>query len=336
MEPIILAGDVGGTKTNIGWFALRAGRLETVREERYSTQEASGLGEIIDDFQQDGPQPAAACFGVCGPVDGEGVAHMTNVPWKASQAEVEERTGVRAELVNDLVAMAYGVLALDEDSFEVLNPGRADVRGNRAVIAAGTGLGEAILFRDSGGWIPIPSEGGHADYSPTSEIEIELLKHLMRIYGRISSERVLSGPGIVNIFNFLRDKKSHVPPHWLTAELERRDPAAVVTEAALAGKSQMCELALDLFVRAYGAEAGDLALIALATGGVYLGGGIAPRILKLLKGEAFLGSFFNKGRLSRMMSEIPVKVLMEPRAPVFGAAYHAAQLAGWDVAPLPG
>lgn len=326
---MILAGDIGGTKTVIGLFKETDARLQTVREETFPSHRYGGLEAILDQFlgRTSRPSLRAACFGVAGPVV-EGKSKATNLPW-----ELDERTLAGAlqvswvKLLNDLEAAAYGMLHLTPTDLYVLQPGLPR-RGNTAVIAAGTGLGEAILYWDGAHYHPMATEGGHADFAPRSDLEIELLRYLEREFGHVSYERLLSGPGLFNIYRFLRDSNFAPEPEWLQKRIAEGDPGTVISEVGLAGEDPLCTKALELFCAVYGAEAGNLALKALAIGGVYVGGGIAPKILPKLQDGTFTSAFTDKGRFAEFLRSIEVKVALNPRAPLIGAAHYAFTLSG--------
>lgn len=328
MNPLILAGDIGGTKINIACFALEQGLLKPVVEETYHTASFTDLESLLTHFLGTrAGAVAAACFGVAGPIK-NGRAESVNIPWKLIDTAVLRRHLLteKVDLLNDMMAMAYGTMVIPEEKIFALNQGDPSVRGNAALIAAGTGLGEALLHWDKDHWEPSPSEGGHADFAPTTELEIGLLRYLQEIHGRVSYERILSGPGLFNIYRFLRDTGRGEQPDWLAERLAAEDPGAVITEAALTGKSALCEKAVEVFVHVYGAEAGNVALRSLATGGVFIGGGIAPKILPILRQETFLEAFTNKGRLRYLLETIPVRVILDPKVALYGAAYHASLL----------
>jgi len=326
MSPLLLAGDIGGTKINLACFSTEP--LAPILEKTYWTADYDSLESLLSDFL--GPRAGevrAACFGVAGPVK-DGRVELTNVRWPA----IDERT-IRAHLgldavavLNDMMAMAYGALVLPAEKLFVLNPGSPDAVGNAALIAAGTGLGEALMHYDGKNWQPSPSEGGHTDFAPLSEIEIDLLRYLQNEFGHVSYERILSGPGIYNIYRFLRDTGRGGEPAALAERFAREDPSAVISELALAGKVPICEQTLEIFVHLYGAEAGNMALKGLATGGVFIGGGIAPKILPMLRRPPFMQGFRDKGRFCELLEKIPVKVILEPKAPLYGAAHYASLL----------
>ena len=329
---MILAGDVGGTKVHMALFDFVDGKLECSRDELYAAKEYSGLEEIVKQFLG-ASKVSAACFGVPGPVR-DGRLRLTNLPWTLDSRELSVSLGIQhVFLINDLEANGYGVAELSADQIYTLSEGDSSQIGNRALIAAGTGLGEALLIWNGRSHTPYPSEGGHADYAPRNEDEIDLLRFLKQKYnGRISQERVVSGTGLSNIYEFLREVRGLDEPAWLAARVAAEDPNAVITELALAAKSEICEKALDMFVSAYGAETGNLALTLLSVGGVYIGGGIAPRILEKLKDGTFLKAFTGKGRLSQLLINMPVRVILESRAALLGAAAYAearaAELSG--------
>ena len=324
---IILAGDVGGTKTALALFETSGRGPVLVREDTLSSQEHPTLEAAIERFLSAGPRPtiAAACLGVAGPVvDGRCVA--TNLPWV-----IDERTLAAAipascvKLLNDLEVAAHGVLSLPDTELRTLQQG-VGRRGHMVLVAAGTGLGEALIVQDGERRIVIASEGGHADFAPRDDVEEDLLRFLRKEFGRVSLERILSGPGLFNVYRFLRDTGWARESAAIAARMRDENPSAVISELALAGSDAMCAKALDIFVSVYGAEAGNLALKAMAVGGVYVGGGIAPRILPRLTTGVFTAAFRDKGRLASLMETIPVHVALNPRAPLLGAAQVAATL----------
>src|SRR5271165_968624 len=329
---MILAGDVGGTKVHLALYDFTEGKLDYRREERFAAKEYSGLEVIVKEFIG-GDKPYAACFGVPGPVRA-GRLRLTNLPWTLDSRELAEELGIpHVFLINDLEANGYGIAELQPDQIYTLSEGDPSQIGNRALIAAGTGLGEGLLMWNGRMHVPYPSEGGHADFAPRNEDEIDLLRFLKQKYnGRISFERVVSGMGMTNIYDFLRDVRGMEEPAWLRDRMIEEDPNAVITELALAAKSEICERALDMFVSAYGAEAGNLALKVLSIGGLYIGGGIGPRILEKLKDGTFMKAFTDKGRLSQLLINMPVRVILESRAALLGAAAYAearaAELSG--------
>ena len=324
---LLLAGDVGGTKTAISLFEARAPGPRLVREASFHSGEFESLQAVVRRFLGAGPpvRVAAACFGVAGPVvDGRCVT--TNLPWQVDEQGLGRAIPApRVRLLNDLEAAAHGVLTLPPRDLERLQGGKAR-KGNMVLIAAGTGLGEAMLVWDGARHRVVPSEGGHADFAPRSDLEVDLLRFLRKEFGRVSYERVLSGPGLHNIYRFLRETGYAPEPVWLTDRLRIGNPAAVISEVALAGGHPLCVTALELFVSIYGSEAGNLALKALAVGGVFVGGGIAPKIRAKLTDGTFLAASADKGRYRDLMASIPVRLVLNPQAPLLGAAHVARDL----------
>ncbi len=330
---MILAGDVGGTKVHLALYDFTNGQLKYTRDEPYAAKEFHGLEEIVKLFLG-AEKVTSACFGVPGPVR-DGRLRLTNLPWTLDSRELATDLGIQhVFLINDLEANGYGIAELTADQIYTLSEGDPSQIGNRALIAAGTGLGEGFLAWNGRMHVPYPSEGGHVDYAPRNEDEIDLLRFLQQKYnGRISFERVVSGMGMTGIYDFLREVKGVEEPVWLAAKMaEANDPNSVITEMGLAAKSELCAKTLDMFVSAYGAEAGNLALKVLSVGGLYVGGGIAPRILEKLKDGTFMKAFTDKGRLSQLLINTPVRVILESRAALMGAAAYAearaAELSG--------
>lgn len=327
MKRLVLAGDVGGTKTHLGLFKHDAGALELVREHRYSTADFDSLEAVCADFVGAGAPVNAACLGVPGPVI-DGRAQATNVPWQLSSGALSRAlNAVPVRLINDLTAMAYGMVHLKPAESAVLH--RAEnppAHGNIAVLAAGTGLGESALVWEGDKYYAVASEGGHSDFAPHGAEQIELLRFLGAEFGHVSYERVLSGPGLWNIYRFLRRDSRAKEPAWLSAQISAGDASAAVSEAALAGRDPVCVHALTTFCDIYGSEAANLALKVLALGGVYLGGGIAPKILPMLAAGAFVRGFLAKGRLNEILKRIEVRVSLNPATGLLGAAHCAAAM----------
>jgi glucokinase len=332
---VILAGDIGGTKTNLGLFEAAEGATRMIRSAKYRSRDFPGLAAIITRFLEEGGAPApaesirAACFGIPGPVI-DNRASTPNLAWLVDGAAISAETGIPSVvLVNDLVATAEGISLLDESEVAVLQSGAPGVDGNRVLVAAGTGLGMALLPRIGDRWVPIPSEGGHADFAPRTEEEVGLMRYLRERFGRVSVERVVSGPGLFNIYSYLRDAH-RIPESPAVREAIARgdDPARVIGENALSTPAacDLCSRAMDLFVAAYGAVAGNLALTGTAIGGVYLGGGIAPKILPRLKTGLFLQTLEAKGRFVPYLERVAVRVILNDRAALLGAARHASLL----------
>jgi glucokinase len=321
---MILAGDIGGTHTRIAIFEQASSTLKMMLERVYPSRDHKSLDEIVSLFLSNEHVTAdRACFGIAGPVL-HGRVSTPNLAWVVDAIQLAKKIGIQSVwLINDLQAHASGIDDLAPADFVALN--KVDVAiGNAALIAAGTGLGEAGLYWDGQRRWPFPCEGGHADFAPRNDLEMDLLRYLIMKFGRASYERVLSGPGLQNIYNFLAAAGKEQEPQWLKDELQQAvDPAAVISEHALDGKAPICERVLDIFVSIYGAEAGNLALKLMATGGVFLSGGIAAKILPKLTGPAFMQAFISKGRLQPMMETIPVKVIVNDRVGLIGAARYA-------------
>jgi glucokinase len=321
---MILAGDIGATNSRLAFFSERGGRLEFVVEATYPSQDHANLETIVQQFVSAHNLPIdMACFGIAGPVR-HGRSDTTNLPWDVDAEELARALRLRTVgLLNDLEAHAYGIAMLAPEDFVVLNQGAANAAGNAAVIAAGTGLGEAGLYWDGQQHHPFAGEGGHASFAPIDPVQMELLTFLRHEFGQVSWERVLSGPGLHNIYRFLRDTGRGEEPDWLAGQMRQLDPSAVISQAALAGTSALCRQALDLFVTLYGAEAGNLALKLMATAGVYVGGGIAPKIIQKLTDSTFLDAFVAKGRLKPLLQQIPVRIIMNDKVALLGAARFA-------------
>jgi len=322
---MILAGDIGGTKAQLALFPPGAAPRSPAVEARVPTNGSSSLDVLLRDFvERSGLQPARCILGIAGPVAANRRI-TTNLPWQVDGDALGAELGFPVTLLNDLEATGWGLATLGPDDLLTLHAGTA-APGNRALIAAGTGLGEAILHWDGATWTPMASEGGHTDFGPRDTLEEELLHWLRGKYGRVSYERILSGPGLVDLYRFFRETKRGAEPAEVATRFDSApEPAAVVTETALDGSCERARLVLETFAAIYGAEAGNLALKALALGGVYVGGGIAPRLLPVLTRGGFAHAFFDKGRLSPLLSRIPVAVVLDPKTAVWGAAAYARQ-----------
>lgn len=319
----ILAGDVGGTKVHLALYSFAKGKLEHIRDRQYPAKEFSGLEEIAKQFLG-ADRPGVACFGGAGPVC-DGQLRITNLPWTLDSRKLAISLNIdQVFLINDSEANGYGIAELSPEQICILNEGTGRPTGNRALVAAGTGLGEVYLVWNGRSHVPYPSEGGHVDYAPRNDDEIDFHRYLRQKYNaRISYDRVISGSGLTNFFEFLRDVRGMETPAWLKERVSVEDTNAVISELALAGKSAICEKALDMFVSAYGAEAGNLALKTLSVGGLYVGGGIAPRILQKLKDGTFMKAFTAKGRLSEVLIDMPVQIILDSRAALLGAGSYA-------------
>jgi glucokinase len=322
---MILAGDIGGTHSRLAFFDLSNGGYHLVSVSVFPSREYRGLDEIVNRFVSDSQlHPDAACFGIAGPVR-NGRVETSNLPWIVESKQLARELKLETTLlINDLEASAWGIATLEAKDIVPLNPGKANAVGNQGVIAAGTGLGEAGLYWDGSEHRIFACEGGHVDFAPRTELETELLRYLVARFGHVSYERVLSGPGLVNVFHFLRDSGRGTQPQWLCEEMAEGDAAAAISRAAIEGRCGLCEQALDLIVSVYGAEAGNLALKLMATGGIYLAGGIAPQILPKLSGLLFLQAFGSKGRMQPLLESIPVSVITNDKTALRGAARCAA------------
>lgn len=320
---MILAGDIGGTKTLLGLFDPAGGRPAPVHTYAYATLAHKDLTAIITTFLRDslvrGIAPTSACFGVAGPVIDDS-AELTNVPWRVDARVVARAFGLRrVSLLNDLEAMGYSVPVLEESEVLVLQKGHAVAGGNKALIAAGTGLGEALLHNVHGRFIPSASEGGHADFAARTEREMTLVRDLTARYGRADVEHVISGRGLINIHRHM-----HRGPCAAGVSLDDPDAPAAMSSAAIEQRCASCVQTLDLFVDAYGAEAGNLALRGVTTGGMFVGGGIAPKILPLMTAGGFMRAFRAKAPLEPMLDGMPVKIILNAEAGLLGAAVFAA------------
>jgi glucokinase len=322
---MILAGDIGGTNTRLALIEAKNGGMQILFEKTFPSRERTSLEATLVEFLSlQNCDLTRASFGIAGPVR-NGRCEATNLPWVVDSKTVAKQLRLkRVGLINDLVANAYGIALLESKDFVILNKGARDAKGNRAIISAGTGLGEAGMYWDGEVHRPFPSEGGHTDFAPRNHLEIELLNYSMSHYRRVSYERLVSGPGLVHVYQFLRDTGKGEEPPWLADQMRHGDPAPIISQLALDGKSPLCRQALELFVSLYGAEAGNLALKLMATGGVYLGGGIAPKIISKLREPAFMNAFTAKGRMRPLLQDIPVRVIMNPKTALLGAARHAA------------
>ena len=325
--PLVLAGDIGGTKTNIGLFYKGPKGPQLKVMEQFSSPESPDLETIIDRFRHSHPaRITAACFGIAGPVV-NGRCKTTHLPWNVSEEHLKKRFGwSRVQLINDLIATALAVAVLPRRDFLALNAAKPQKGQPVGLIAPGTGLGQAFLVYHNGRAIPIASEGGHADFSPHTDADAQLWQYLFRQYGQVSLEKVLSGTGLVNIYRWLRDSGRYREPRWLAESLDKTDPAQAITAAALDQKHPLCTATLDRFVSIFGAASGNLALTAMTTGGVYLGGGIAPKILSELKQKRFMSAFSNKGRFKNYLEKIAVRVILNDKAALVGAASLALEM----------
>ncbi len=323
----ILSGDIGGTHTRLALGSAAHGGIAIEQRETFSSPAFTSLGEIVGDYLSAHQiEASVAAFGVAGPVR-EGISRITNLPWEISVQALRQQLGLRAVyLMNDLEALAWGIECLAEDELVSLHAGDALANGNRAVIAAGTGLGQAGLYAGARSWHPFATEGGHCDFAPETEREWRLLQHLHRQFTHVSWERVLSGPGLVGLYEFLLLEHNAATPDWLSSA--ETTSGAEITARALHQSDALCVEALRWFVHLYGREAGNIALKMNATGGVFLGGGIAPQILPALQDGTFVEAFLNKGRMRPLLEDIPVKVVCSDLVALQGLSHYATLKAG--------
>ena len=331
---MILAGDIGGTKVHLALYQFENGRLKSTRDHKYPAHESGALDEIVNDFFKDDADARkdviAACFGCPGPVR-NGRLKLTNLPWTLDARELQKSLSIEhIFLINDLEANGYGIPELAPEAICTLHQTDPTAVGHRGLVSAGTGLGEALLIWDGDKThTPIPSEGGHADFAARTDQEIALLQYLRRtLKGRVSAERVVSGLGIKNIYGFLKDDWRMEEPAWLAERMLHEDPNAVIGQCGEDGSSELCAETLKIFVGCYGAEAGNVALKVLAMGGMYLGGGIPPKILKTLENGVFMEAFLDKGRMSPLLDAMPVRIILDDTCALLGAAGYAEIMAG--------
>jgi len=325
---LILAGDIGGTKTWLRLAESIPGGLRSVREQRFESAEFDGLVRMIQLFIASESTPIeirSACFGVAGPVEG-GRATLTNLPWSVDADEISQQCDIAAvRLINDFEAIGYGIEVLEDRDMVTLQIGRPVAKGPRAVLGAGTGLGVCLIVPDREHDQVIATEGGHVDFAPTDELQMGLLRFLQARFGHVSYERILSGPGLVNIYEFLQNTGAHQPAAALAQALQTDGAAAAISQAALGDHDSCARAALQLFITIYGAQAGNLALMALARGGVYLAGGIAPKVVEEFRTGEFMRAFCAKGRFAALLSTIPVHVVLNPQVGLMGAALVASR-----------
>jgi glucokinase len=317
---MLLAGDIGGTKTNL---TLYSGESTTpVLEESLPSRSFKNFEALLQQFLTDkNVTIEKACLGVAGPVF-NGCCEVTNLHWVIDEKKLAHTFKIQqVKFLNDLEATGYGTLCLQEADLFTVNPGKPNPTGNIAVLAAGTGLGEAFLIWENGRYRVIPSEGGHSDFAPHNEVEIELLRFLLKSHPHVSNERVISGIGFMNIYNFVKTYRNYQEPESLRQRFETEDPNAVITSQAMAG-NPVCEETLNLFMALYGSEAGNLAIKTMSTGGVYIGGGIAPKILPKFEENIFKNAFLNKGRMATILADFPIKIILNPKTALLGAAHY--------------
>lgn len=318
----VLAGDVGGTKTNIALYKVDNGVFTLQREKRYASKDYRSLEDIIHDFSGD-TLPDRICAAVAGPVI-KGKSKLTNLSWTLDNEALGASLQRPIAFINDLEATAYGLAGLKDNERALIAPGDPGAEGNIAILAPGTGLGEAGLYWDGQAYHPFATEGGHSDFAPRTDMDLDLFKHLRAQFGHVSWERVVSGMGIKNIYHFLTEVRKEKVPDWLTQRMEKEDEAAVISEAALKHEDPVCAETMDLFVRYLATEASSLVLKLMATGGLYLAGGIPPKILPLIQNENWEKNFDNNGRMHDLSEKIPVYAVLNDKMALMGAAYYGA------------
>ncbi len=321
---MILAGDIGGTRTRLAAFETEGSKLKCVIERTYPSQDHGGLAEIVADFvKSEGIPVHSACFGVAGPVR-SGRSKISNLPWTIDSRELAQQLKLDSVgLINDLEAYAYGVDALESKDLVTLSEGSEHAEGNRAVVSARTGLGVAGLYWDGFRHHPFACEGGHMDFAPRNELEVELFRYVLKKYGHVSSERIVSGPGIKTIYDFLRDTNTAEEPGWLKEQMDKtHDAPALISKAAQENKAPICDQAMTIFVSVYGAKTGDYALNFMSTGGIFVCGLIAARNLPKMKEPVFMESFLSKGRMRGLLEDMPVKIVLNDDCGLMGAARY--------------
>jgi glucokinase len=318
----ILAGDIGGTKTNMALYRSDKDGLTLLREKRYRSKDHHSLEEIVSDFT--GAQlPDRICAAVAGPVL-KGKSRLTNLSWELDSEALSAALKIPVSFINDLEATAYGLPGLSEDELAPIAPGEQGAEGNIAIIAPGTGLGEAGLFWDGEHYHPFATEGGHSDFFPRNETDIELFRYLQQQFGHVSWERVVSGMGIKTLYQYCTEARKEPVPDWIKERMLTEDPAAVISEAAMKKEDPVCAEVMELFVRYLASEASSLVLKLMATGGLYLAGGIPPKILPLLQSDSWAANFDNSGRMHRLSEKVPIYAVLNDKMALLGAAYYGA------------
>lgn len=322
----ILAGDVGGTKINMALYNVTNENVELIKEEKYHSAEHNSFTEVIQKFLSVNKLeiPERICAGVAGPVL-DGKVKITNLAEEIDAEEIKKTIGAKeVSLLNDLEVTAYGLAALKKEDIISLHDGNPGTKGNMAIIAPGTGLGEAGLYWDGKYYYPFPTEGGHCDFSPRTDFDIDLFHFLQKKYGIVSWEKLVAGPGIHDIYLFVRALRKKEEPQWLTDELSKEDPSAVISKAGVDNKDQICVEAMEHFVRYLARESSNLVLKMKATGGLFLGGGIPPKIIPLLQKEIFLKNYFDCDRMEDLLQNVPIKIITNDKTALLGAAYYGA------------
>ena len=326
-EPVtVLAADLGGTKVNFALYKVNGQQAETLLSAKYHSRNYLSFVSIIQAFfaEHPGVKPQSICIGVAGPVI-NGSADITNLNWIISADEIAKAAGYeKVTLINDLEATAYGVACLPDEDLVTLNEGDASAKGNIAIVAPGTGLGEAGMFWDGKAYHPFATEGGHTDFGARTEVDIELYRYINQTEKVVSREHVLSGPGIFRVYNFLKEVKKMQEPVWLAEAIKAEDPSAAISNAAIAGTADICIETMKIFMQHLGHESANLVLKMKAIGGLYLAGGIPPKIIKLLQQDTYLKAYLNCDRMQELVQSVPIKVVMNEKAPLLGAGYYGA------------
>ncbi|MBS1915969.1 MAG: glucokinase [Bacteroidetes bacterium] len=322
----IIAADVGGTKTNMALFEATKTDVKLLKETSYHSSQYHSFPEMILQFMNEFKlnTPDRICAGVAGPVV-HGSVSITNLPEQMSLQEIRNATGVQdVSLLNDLEITAYGLAALHKEDVITLQDGDASLKGNIAINAPGTGLGQCGIFWDGNLYHPFPTEGGHCDFSPRTELDFQLFHFFQNKYGIVSWERLIGGPGIHDIYLFLKELRNHQEPEWLRQALQEKDPSAVISNAAVENKDAVCTEVMEHYVRYLARESSNLVLKMKATGGLFLGGGIPPKIAPLLQREIFLKNYYDCDRMGSLLRDVPIKVIMKEKTALWGAAYYGA------------
>ena len=319
---LVLAGDVGATKTNLALFKMNGNGAEALKEGNYKSQQYKSFTEITDDFLKGQADPEACCIGVAGPVF-DGKVKLTNLSWKMDSSEIAKHIKLEnVYLINDLEATAYGLAMLTDKDTVVIHKGSDMASGNAAIIAPGTGLGEAGLYFDEKLYHPFATEGGHTDFASRDKTDFELYEYLQNKFGHVSYERVICGPGILNIYQFLKEEKKLEEPGWLSNEINKGDAAAVISKHI--EQSILCDETMRLFIRFLANESANLSLKMKATGGLFIGGGIAPQLIPLFEKYQFNNSFLDSGRMNHLLEKVTVRIILNPKTALLGAAYYGA------------
>lgn len=320
---LVLAGDIGATKTNLALYKVEGNNVISLQETQYKSHDFKNIIELTNTFIKNNQFPDSICFGVAGPVL-NGHAKLSNIMWEIDSDELSLHFGIKnIQLINDLEATAYGLAMLNEKDVKVIHKCAGDMPGNVAVIAPGTGLGEAGLFWDGNYYHPFATEGGHSDFAPRNEFDFELYNFLQKKFGHVSWERLVCGPGIANIYDFLRDEKKREEPDWLKEKFKDADVSSVISRHVI--QSEICKETMQLFIRYLAYESANLVLKLKATGGLFIGGGIAPQIVSLFEDNLFYSSFCQSGRLNYLLERLPVKIIVNTKTALLGAAYYGSK-----------